>query len=474
MPETARRRLPSIREAHAALAVCLALVLGGSLSCRNPAREAAPAAARPLVVIGVDGLEWRLVLEMASTGRLPQISSLAAEGTFARLATLEPALSPPIWTSMATGVLPARHGIVGFVRPGERDADGRPLLLTSRERRVKALWNIAHDAGLRACVVGYWMTFPVEHESSVMVAQTGTPPGGSDPARKGALRPGVSGQVHPVEYESRVFELADASADDALRREHGLFGEPSSWPPAMRRLVEHSRWSLAADSAYQRIALDLAGDRTRCDVLIVYLGLPDVLGHRFWRWTYPEDFATPPSQEEVERYGDVLRHAYEQVDGFVGDMRRAAGTGATVAVVSDHGMGFFRPKVVPDLSREDGPLIRTGGHSAARDALLVAAGPVVRKGPGKLPATWAGIPRAGSVIDVAPTLLALLGLPRGADMDGRVMTPLLDPRFVDAHPPEEIATHTPADWMQTRKLAVAEDPASAERLEQLRGLGYLE
>ncbi|MFN2427885.1 MAG: nucleotide pyrophosphatase, partial [Candidatus Binatia bacterium] len=73
-----------------------------------------------------------------------------------------------------------------------------------------------------------------------------------------------------------------------------------------------------------------------------------------------------------------------------------------------------------------------------------------------------------------PTLLAMLGLARGADMDGRVMTTLLDAEFLAAHPLREVPTHTPEDWSATRRLAEVADPGSHQRLEQLRGLGYLE
>ena len=468
MPEALPRRL--------LLPIALAAAIVGSSSCRTrPETSALP---HPLVVIGADGLEWRLVLDMMKAGGLPEIARLVGDGTSARLTTFAPALSPPIWTSMATGVVPARHGILAFVRPGLRDSHGQPLLFTNRERRVKALWNIAEDAGLRSCVVGYWMTFPVEETRGVMVAQTGAPPGDdSGPKRKGTLQAGMSGQVHPPEYEESAFALADSSRATAAAREKEIFGDASSWPPAIARLVEHSRWSLSADSAYQGIALDLLAGADRCDVLIVYLGLPDVLGHRFWRWTYPGDFDSPPPAGEVARYGDVLRRVYAQLDAFVGEMRRAAGGRATVVLASDHGMGAFRPKSRVDLSLGDGELVRTGGHSAARDAFLAAAGPGVARasrGDAALPDDAAGITLAGGVLDVAPTLLALLGLPRGVDMDGRVMVPLLDPRFLEAHPLREVPSHTPEAWPATRRLADATDPAGHDRLEQLRGLGYLQ
>jgi arylsulfatase A-like enzyme len=420
-------------------------------------------------VLGVDGLEWRLVLELAAKGRLPELRRMMHEGVAARMKPLEPAISPPIWTSMATGVLPERHGIRAFVQPGLRDERGGPVLYGSRERRVKALWDIVGDAGLSSCVVGYWMTFPAEEIRGVMVAQTGAPPGAN--SRKGGLREGQSGQVHPVDLETRIFELARGADPEGRARE--IFGDTAAWPPAMRRLAEHSHWSLAADAAYERIALDLLAERGRCDLLIVYLGLPDVLGHRFWRWTYPEDFASPPSAEECRAYGDVLARVYARVDAFASSLRRAAGPGATLVVASDHGMGAFRPKAAVDLSREDAPLLRSGGHSAARHAFFLGAGPGLRR-EGLSASSIGEVALRGSVVDFAPTMLALLGLARGADMDGRPMTDLLDPDFLAAHPLREIPTHTPADWASTRRFVAANAAPPADRVEQLRGLGYLE
>lgn len=457
--------------------MAVALVLAATschTSCHTRPGDTPPPG--PLVVIGADGLEWRLVRDLVGSGRLREIAALAGDGMAARLETFAPALSPPIWTSMATGVLPERHGILAFVH-GEGAAR---RLYTSRDRRVKALWNIADDASLRSCIVGYWTTFPAEAIRGVLVAQTATPPGQTpQPRRKGALREGRPGQVHPKGYEKTAFALARASSGEAATREQDLYGDTTSWPPAMKDLVEHSRWSLVADTAYQRIALDLLEDPGRCDLLVVYLGLPDVLGHRFWRWTAPGDFASPPSKDEVALYGDVLARAYQQVDDFVGAVRRLAGPRATVVLTSDHGMGPFRPEADVDPHGHHDRLVRTGGHSAAREAFLAAAGPAIARGSGSggPDTTLEELPRIGRVVDVAPTLLAMLGLPRGRDMDGRVMTALLDPAFVEAHPLREIPSHTPENWTTTRTFAVADDNADADqrqRLEQLGGLGYLD
>lgn len=447
-------------------ALIVGLALATTASCHS--RGGDHPLPRPVVVIGVDGLEWRLVQKLSGEGRLPELTRLVHDGVAVRLTTLEPAISPPIWTSMATGVTPEVHGILGFVRPDLQGPSGEPVLFTNRERRVKAVWNIAGDAGLSTCTIGYWMTFPVEDVRGVMVAQTGTPPGSVVAVRKGALQEGRSGQVFPPAMEETVFSLARESAADAATRERELFGDTAAWAQPMKRIVEHSRWSVAADSAYQRIALELVGERDRCNVTIVYLGLADVLGHRFWRWSWPGDFPSSPPQQEIDAYGDVLARAYGQIDAFLGAMRRSAGEDAAVIVVSDHGMGPFRPGAAFDLARDDAPLLRSGGHSAKRDAFLAGAGPGLRTSGGNL----THLAKVGSILDFAPTILALLGLPRGGDMAGHAPDGLLDPAFALAHPVHEIPSHTPAGWNSTRHLAEA--AADGERMEQLRGLGYLE
>jgi predicted AlkP superfamily phosphohydrolase/phosphomutase len=453
------------------MAACAATGFGAA-ACRSP-RDAR--AVPPLVVIGVDGLEGRLLLRMAGQGRLPTLAGMATGGSFVRLSTLKPAISPPIWTTIATGVLPARHGINGFVRRGQPDANGRPVLMTSRDRREKALWNHADDAGLNSCVIGWWTTFPAEQVRGLMVAQTGAPPGDNpDHAHKGSLRSGVSGQVAPTSAEDEVFALAQrgvAALDDRRRQ---VFGDTASWPPAMQRLAEGSAWSLAADAAYESIALEMAAARGRCDVLLVYLGVADVLGHRFWRWTWPEDYPDPPPADEAALYGGVMERAYEHVDRFVARMREAAGADATLVVMSDHGMGAFHPHQDVDPGAAEVP--RTGGHSPACEPVLLAMGGAAAHpaAPRPLPSSFADVPRAGAVADVAPTMLAWMGLDYAAGIDGRPLATVIDAGFAAAHPQRGEASPTPADWQQGRKFVEGDDDAAGQRLEQLRGLGYLE
>jgi hypothetical protein len=79
----------------------------------------------------------------------------------------------------------------------------------------------------------------------------------------------------------------------------------------------------------------------------------------------------------------------------------------------------------------------------------------------------------GNVYQVTPTLLHLLGLPVAQDMKAGVMTGVLDPTFLEERPVAEVKTYeTDPQWFSRRQYKAFE-AVDAERMEQLRALGYI-
>ena len=72
-----------------------------------------------------------------------------------------------IWNSVATGMLPAKHGIPSFTF---QQADGTKRLYSSKDRKVQTLWGIVSEAGMRVGVVNFWNTFPPEKVEGVIVS----------------------------------------------------------------------------------------------------------------------------------------------------------------------------------------------------------------------------------------------------------------------------------------------------------------
>ena len=93
-----------------------------------------------LVFLGLDGLDPNLTERYMSEGKLPNLSRLKETGSYQRLRTTFPALSPVAWSTFATGVNPARHNIFDFLN---RDLKSyMPELSSSRVRGPRRVWRI--------------------------------------------------------------------------------------------------------------------------------------------------------------------------------------------------------------------------------------------------------------------------------------------------------------------------------------------
>ncbi|HYB98914.1 MAG TPA: alkaline phosphatase family protein [Candidatus Limnocylindrales bacterium] len=451
----------------AAVLACSLAVMVAGLSCTS----SEPAARHPVFIIGVDGLEWRLVREMLAERQLPNLAALLERGRYGQLETMHPSMSPAIWTSIATGVSPRRHGIRTFLKP-------RGQLYTNRDRRTKALWNIASEHGRRSHVIGWWMTFPVEPISGIMVAQVNSSVSGDrqpDAIYKGGMVSSLEHQVHPPELSQRMLGIAAEVEADLNVIADSIFAAPVQPHADVATLWKQSLWSVRADATYERVSLEALKVQPDVDLFMVYFGGTDVLGHRFWRWTYPREFRFPPSAESLAAYGSVMTDYYRYMDEVIGRIVEVAPEDATIIVISDHGMGPANRKSPYDPEAK-GTRARSGAHGRTEAFLALAGANIAPTEPERdlTRLQPEDVDDLGSIFDVAPTVLALLDLPVGRDMEGKVRSELLDPAFLAAHPLRYVPTHTPPDWKEARRMPQAQTPAEQERLEQLRSLGYIQ
>ncbi len=90
---------------------------------------------------------------------------------------------------------------------------------------------------------------------------------------------------------------------------------------------------------YLRVTSEILAAGEPPALLMVYFGSPDVMGHRYWRHAYPEEFDAPPGEEEVAVLGGILGDTYDWVDAAIGTLLDTYGEAEpTVFIVSDHGM----------------------------------------------------------------------------------------------------------------------------------------
>lgn len=146
-----------------------------------------PAAARKVIVIGLDGLEPTIVEPMLARGELPNLARLRAGGGYARCRTTFPAQTPVAWSTFATGVNPGGHGIYDFVRRDPKTYlpdlalnryEQKSAFLPPKAvnlRRGTPVWELLSAAGVPSTVVRCPCTYPPEDLKGRMLAGMGVP-----------------------------------------------------------------------------------------------------------------------------------------------------------------------------------------------------------------------------------------------------------------------------------------------------------
>ncbi|MFQ5878435.1 MAG: alkaline phosphatase family protein [Acidobacteriota bacterium] len=405
-----------------------------------------------VVVIGIDGADWRVIDPLIGRGLAPAFARLRREGATGILGSMEPSASPSLWTTVATGVGPERHGIRGFVVPAAGRAGPRVRPVTSAMRRAPPFWKILSHYGRSVGVVGWLVSWPAEPVNGYVVSSylpyiynwsTGRP-------LKGTIVEGIPRQTFPEELigELEPLKIRPTDLDEATLRRFYDPARLARLPAGDRACVEGFRWSLASDETYRRIALKLFEERP-VDLLAVYFGGVDVASHRFWKFAYPEDLDYDVTAEEQAVLGRVIDEYYIHVDRLVGEYLDRLRPQDTLVVLSDHG---FRPVLTPGR-----PTI--SGHHRPEGILALHGGRVYR----------GNRIRHARLVDVLPTLLVLLEVPIAMELEGHVLGDALDPWFAVDHPPRFV------DAYVVEGADGEPEEADVERnvLERLRSLGYI-
>lgn len=406
-----------------------------------------------LLVVGLDGADWDILDPLIAAGKLPTLAGLVREGTRARLLTISPMLSPVIWTSIATGVEPTRHGILDFLVVDPETGKREPV--TSLQRQVPTFWEVLSRRGVEVGVVGWWASWPADPVRGYLVSDRiayqlfGFR---ADPRE-------AAGKTWPAElYEEVRPLLVDPASVGRERIASYLADHPEAAGLDAREAERLAGLStlIAAGDTYAGIARAL-GERRRPDLEVVYLEGTDTVAHLFMPFRPPRMPGVDP--DAVARYGGVVDRYYEEADRILGELIATGEGRRHVLVVSDHGFATDETRPRSTDSRI--------GHGAAADwhrrfGVLIAAGPGIRRGHAV---------RQARVYDIAPTVLALFGQPVPESWPGRVLTELLTPEFLADNPVRRRSDDPRRD--EREEWRDFEDPSAADQIAKLETLGYV-
>ena len=440
-----------------------------------------------VLVFGIDGGTWDVLVPMMEAGELPNIAKLYNSGLRGVLVSRPPAISPVVWSTIFTGRPLSEHGVNSWKTS------------QSTHRKVKAIWEIVSGLDLISKVVNVPSTWPAEVINGDMLS--GFPLSGSTLG-------GNTGVVTTAEtLKARENPPAIRLNIPLLRTQFDALGEGEwsdwitlplrnqpkigtavrvkrlegdkfyvtpvyrtdddlvvSYPPELRARLqskldgpyvpEGPGWSKHAEDDTPKYLYEHlvqvsqlhTGAVTQLiaepwDLFIYVNTLVDRVSHPYWAYSRPGDYIGL-DRPKAALYASAVADAYRETDRQLGEVLAGIDGEHYTVIVSDHG---FRSNVNKKLY--------IGTHNF--DGIYLVSGPGLDGEDGS----------RANIEDVAPTLLYLLGKPVAQDMQGRVIAPLAG---VLGRSIEYVATYEGAGKNGS------EFPVDEKTWEQLRGLGYVD
>lgn len=402
-----------------------------------------------ILLIGWDAADWKIINPLMDAGKMPALSKLVDEGVMGNIATLEPVISPILWSSIATGKYADKHGVLGFTETLPMNGGVMPVQSTSR--KTKALWNILMQNGYKSHVLGWWPSHPAEPLNGITVSNfyakaSGKnnedwkiPPKGVHPEAYNDLFKSI--RVHPTEITGDLLlpfvpllDKVDQEKDSSLISLATNLCEAVNYHSIATWILENEEW----------------------DFLGIYLNAIDAICHRFMKFHPPK--LAGLNQDMYDKYKDVINASYIFHDMMLERLMKLAGEDATIVLVSDHGFNSDDRRLLANPNEPAGI-----AYDHRQYGIFCMKGPGIKKDERVYGA---------SLLDVAPTLLAAADLPIGSDMDGKALLQVFDQEkelnYIESWDAVDgdSGMHSSPDK--------AQHFTSKEELQQLIDLGYID
>lgn len=273
------------------------------------------------LIIGLDGASFTLLDPLMEEGIMPFLKKFIASGCRGELTSVIPPLTPPSWTSLATGCRPATHGILDFLQ-FESPTSRYIKWISFRDIRRETIWSIASRSGRRVGCLNF-------------IAMNPPPP------ISGYIIPGfvswrfLKKSSHPKNLFNRLEAIPEFDAKEMAlnfrEEEKAVKGcqneEYESW--ILLHIRRERQWFRVVRYLMQNDPCHLLG--------VIFDGL-DRIQHVCWRFLDPACFTQPLTAFE-ERTRQLCLQYFQELDQFLEEMANLAGQETNIFMVSDHGFG---------------------------------------------------------------------------------------------------------------------------------------
>lgn len=404
---------------------------------------------KKVLLIGWDAADWKIIGPLIAKGQMPALKKLIDKGVYGNMSTMNPPFSPMLWSTVATGKTPDKHGVLGFIEIVPNMKGIRPVTVNSR--KSKAIWNILHNQGYKSNIVGWWPSFPAEPINGVIVSDRYQKVK-KDPKEKTPL---VQNTIHPKSFVKELrnlrmfpYEVTDAHILPFIPNAKLIDQEKDKGlNPFAKILAENVSVHNAATNVMRT---------TEWDFMAVYYDMIDHFCHAYMKFHPPKLETVPDNFFTI--YKDVVKGAYRFQDMMLERMMDLAGEDTNIIIMSDHGFESGHRRILKMPKYPSAPALE---HR--QFGMFVAAGPNIKKNEKVF-----GL----GLIDIAPTILHLFDLPIGKDMDGKVALDIFkeikEPKYIESW--EDVK----GDFGQHENINEVDQLSDQETMEQLIELGYID
>jgi predicted AlkP superfamily phosphohydrolase/phosphomutase len=254
------------------------------------------------IILGVDGLTFRVLHPLMERGDLPNFQRLKQQGCEAILESRYPPLTPPAWLSLSTGLKPARHGVYDFwgYEEQQEGETARKARVQTRRKAGKAIWNILSEYGKQVLVINVPMTYPPEAVNGIMVSGYMTPSSDVD-------------FTYPTSFKEELYHIVPGYQIDLEL--HNIWGKPR----AKELLIDAT---LQMTEQRIKLMMHLLKEKPWDFCYVGFVG-PDRLQHSLW--------------EEISALETRATEYFRLLDHGLGLILEQLGPDDNLFIVSDHG-----------------------------------------------------------------------------------------------------------------------------------------
>lgn len=262
-----------------------------------------------LLIIGLDGATWDVLIPLINEGELPTLSKLLENGSSGVLESTIPPVTGGAWLSLATGKTPGKTGIIDFLNKKNESYKLYPV--SSSDFKGRSIWDYLSKTNKKVGIFNYPMLFPPYKVNGFMISGLGSSPDDEisyPPSLKEELEH-VSGKYEIyVDYHSKKYENLDLFIRDL----NEFLDKFEKW---IYYLIKNKEWNF----------------------LFLVFSVTDWMQHIIWRHI---DDSHPMYDPEVSPgYKQEFIKFWQRIDEIIGNILNMIPRDTIVFLVSDHGFG---------------------------------------------------------------------------------------------------------------------------------------